>query len=182
MADRHDRGGQRRGDVARMRERPRLINRIRGPELGFKISPPLPPHPLVHPHPNWTLQIVESRTARQTGVWTRVKVPLAKGWPPMPSREPCAGRRETVGEASVAGYAGRAIERRNTGSERRDRDSGRRQHRQWRYWQVADLGSAASKNPRTYARPSPGTGRPVQRPNALAALGPHREGRSFAIR
>ena len=47
--DRHDRGGQRRGDVARMRERPRLINRIRGPELGFKISPPLPRTPLSIP-------------------------------------------------------------------------------------------------------------------------------------
>ena len=36
--DRQDRGGRRRGDVARMRERPRSTGRIRGPELGSNVS------------------------------------------------------------------------------------------------------------------------------------------------
>lgn len=69
------------------------------------------------------------------------------GSQPTSLREPCAGRREAVGEALVAVCAVGAIERRNGYiPERRGFHIGRRQHLLRRYGQP-QRGSAASENP-----------------------------------
>ena len=66
--DRRDRGGRRRGDVARMRERPRSTGRIQGPELGSNVSPSSP-SALPAPSPS-KLDLTNRRESNSQANWS----------------------------------------------------------------------------------------------------------------
>ena len=71
-------------------------------------------------------------------------------------REPCVGIREGTGEASVAVWAGRAIEHRKVNDPGcRDFHDGRRQHCMSRFGE-RHAGPAVSETPCTFARLLPG--------------------------
>jgi hypothetical protein len=121
--------------------------------------------------PCLTLQLVR----RETGKELVVQVHCDEGVANHIGLEPCAGGRETVGEASVGDRIGQPLSRERVISGRRRCQLGGRQYAMAQY-RERQSSSARSQTLACADALCAGTGRSLDRPSSDKAEGPWREG------